>query len=96
MIRLLKRLLFFLWILILFAFGAYLTSENAERINVTLMGFTLPQASVGTYLIAALFIGLLIGFFSTFLLTQIKVFKQNRKLSKVEKEVKRLQLSNDA
>ena len=96
MIKFIKRIVIVLWILSLFLIGGWFASENQQEVTVVLFGYSLWELSIGTYLIAMLFIGLLLGFVTSFIFTQGAIFKKKRELKKAKKEVQKLRVEHIA
>ena len=90
MIKLLKQLMFIAWLFLMLVVGLWIGFENSTKISVSVVGIGLPSAAVGTYLVACLLIGLLLGFLTSYLLTQAKLFKKHRELAKTKRQLAKL------
>ena len=85
-----KRLFLFAWFLLLLLCGAWLVNDNPQPISPILLGLDFPELSLGIYISSLLLIGVLLGFFSSFLVTQGKLFAKKRELSRAQKELESL------
>ena len=93
MIKLVKKAIFVLWLLGVLVVGLWIGFENSEKISVSLLGINLPSAAKGTYLVSCLLIGLLLGFITSYLLTQAKLIRKHRELSKTKKQLASLNVN---
>jgi len=89
-----RRFFLFAWFLFLLLCGAWLASDNPEPISPILLGINFPELSLGIYISCLLLIGLLLGFFSTFLVTQGRMISRKRELSRARKELESLRSSH--
>ena len=93
MIKFFRRVILLLWLLAMIVAGVWIAMSNSSSITVVLFTYELPEWSIGQYLIVTLIVGLLLGFFTSYLLTRRNVVTKKRELKKVRKEVDTLRLS---
>lgn len=89
-----KRIILLCWFLVLVFFGAWIVSDNPSEITLTLMGIVSPKSSLGVYICVAVFFGVILGFITSYLVTQGRLFSKNRELSRARKEVQQLRASH--
>ena len=70
--------------------GAWFASENDTSITPMVFGYSLPQASSGTYLLLTLFCGLTIGYISGLMASGFKLLSLKRELRKKDQDLKKL------
>ena len=89
MFKFVKHISLVLWVLLLVFLGAWFGFENQQKTNVLIFGYNLPSASMGAYLIAFLFFGLILGFFTSFIAFRTKMFKKSREVKQLKKSLKK-------
>lgn len=89
--RRLKAVIIIALLILALIFGGLFASENPGLISPVLLGFTLPNASVGAYLCLATAIGVLIGSLISYFGTQGKMFRIHRDSKSKTREIKQLQ-----
>ncbi|MGH1371029.1 MAG: LapA family protein [Cellvibrionaceae bacterium] len=90
---LIKRLLLLLVLLCGLILGVWFSVENAQPVQVTLLGFSLPQLSVGVWLTAVLLLGAVLGYvISVFPVLKLKNenMSLHRKLKRRDRELEKL------
>ncbi len=91
-----KRLALLILLLIAFLVGIVFTSENNTPFALTILGFQLPQLSIGLWLSLSLFSGAIIGLLINYLSSLINRYSQvnkDKKIRRLEKELAALRVS---
>lgn len=91
---LLKFILLFIWLLFLLLIGAKLAQQNPELMQVDLLFWTTPEASVGVTLSITLLVGVVLGVLAmlpSVLILKTKLRKSKGKIAKVRHEQRALQ-----
>ena len=89
----LRMILIGLWCLVLLLLGCWLVIDNPTNIAPILVGFTMPQLSLGFYLCLSILLGVVLGFTSAYLVTQARLFRKKRELKRAQREMQVLQRS---
>lgn len=89
----LKTISIGLWCLALLIVGCWLVVDNPIGVKPRVMGFILPELSLGFYVCFSVLIGVVLGFISSYLVTEARLFGKKRELRRAQKEVKSLQSS---
>lgn len=82
-----------LWCLVLLLFGCWLVIDNPMNIAPVLIGFTMPQLSLGFYLCLSILLGVVLGFISAYVVTQARLFRKKRELKRAQRDMRILQRS---
>ncbi|MCP8898367.1 lipopolysaccharide assembly protein LapA domain-containing protein [Gilvimarinus xylanilyticus] len=82
------RWIFILLIIIAIFLGYLFSLENDTLVSVTLVGLTLPPMGLGTWLLAFLLLGLILGI----IVTGLPVFRQKQKVTALTRKNRRLEL----
>lgn len=88
--RLLRRLFIVVWLIAVCTIAIWIAWANSDYITVNLFAVQLPRLTIGFYLCATFAVGVLLGWFGTWILANSKLFARKRELSKVKKEVDKL------
>ena len=89
----LRMILVGLWCIALLLFGCWLVIDNPDNIAPILAGFTMPQLSLGFYLCLSILTGVMLGFISSYLVTQAHLFSKKRELKRAKRQMQALQRS---
>ncbi len=81
------RWIFILLTLIAIFLGYLFSLENDTLVSVTLVGLTLPPLGLGTWLLAFLLLGLILGI----VVTGLPVFRQKQKVAALTRKNRRLE-----
>lgn len=92
-LTLIKTLVVWFWFLFLILIGAQLVADNGQEITPMIIGVPFPSMSLGMYSCLFVFIGILLGFLSSFLVTQGRLLRKKRELVLRDKEVERLRVT---
>ncbi len=90
---LIKRLLLLLIVLCGLVLGVWFSVENAQPLQVTLLGFSLPSLSAGVWLALVLLLGAVLGYVvSIFPVLKLKNdnMSLSRKLKRRDREIEKL------
>lgn len=85
-----KKGVFVLWLCVIALLGAWIATDNAQPFALSLFVFSLPELSIGVYLCLVFAVGVVLGFLTSYLAMQSKIYFKNRALKKANKEVGRL------
>lgn len=91
---LLKFILLFVWLVFLILLGAKLAQQNPQTLQVDLLFWTTPEASVGVTLCVTLLVGILLGVIAmlpSFLLLKARLHKAQGKVAKERKKQQTIQ-----
>ena len=94
LISLVYTLLLIVWLLGIAVFGAWFVNDNAQHMQVALMGFKLPEASTAAYIMITFILGMFIGSTFAFAMMQKRLFAKKRQLKKARKEADKLKQVN--
>lgn|GEM_PF-488599 len=90
LLRPIFKIMLYIWILFILVLGAWFTHENQQSIQVTFLGYQLPEFTAAVYLVSSIVFGALLGSFITFSVMQTKVSSSKRKLKKAKRETEKL------
>lgn len=82
-----KKLGFLIWILGMLLAGAWLANENSNPVSLTIFSFPLPDIALGVLIWMTLLLGVLLGFFTYYLVSKPSAIAKKRALSKANKEL---------
>ena len=85
-----RNLFVLAWLLVVLTLGAWLAYANSDTMTLNLLGIQWPEGSVGFYFSITFIVGVLLGWFGTYLLAQAALFGKKRELSRMTKEVNKL------
>ncbi len=85
-LKFMHKVLLFAWVLIMMLFGVSLALDNPMVIKPVIFGLHLPEYGLGLYLCIVLFVGVLLGGVTNYILTQKKLFSKNGEIRKIKKE----------
>jgi len=66
LLRPIFKIMLYIWILFILVLGAWFTHENQQSIQVTFLGYQLPEFTAAVYLVSSIVFGALLGSFITF------------------------------
>lgn len=97
MIKWIKRLILLLLLIIAIVVGMVFTSENSQQLSLVFLGFTLPELTLGLWLVLTLLLGSILGLllctFSLFIRGQ-SVNSKNRQIKRLEQELQQLRTNS--
>lgn len=76
-----KSLLLLVAVLLCLFLGLWFAQDNPDQVTVTLLGFPLPELSLGIWLVVTLFTGILLGLLSSLPLI-LRAKSENRRLKR--------------
>ncbi|WP_045860387.1 LapA family protein [Teredinibacter purpureus] len=86
----LRGVFIILWLVAVLVIGAWIGFYNADYTTLNILGFQLPEMTIGFYLCLTFAVGVGLGWFGTWVLAQGKLYSRKRELGKVQKEVGKL------
>ena len=93
MVKWIKRLTFLLSLIVAIVVGMIFTSENSQQLSLVLLGYVLPELTLGLWLVLTLLLGSILGLilctFSLFIRGQ-SVNAKNRQIKRLEQELQQL------
>ena len=96
MFKKIKLLLLLILLMVACATGMILALQNDAPASLILFGYSLPQLSVGLWVVIALLFGAIIGFLLSFLPRFFMNYSRaakDKKIQSLEKEISRLRVS---
>jgi uncharacterized membrane protein YciS (DUF1049 family) len=97
MIKWIKRLILLLLLIIAIVVGMVFTSENSQQLSLIFLGYTLPELTLGLWLVLTLLLGSILGLllctFSLFIRGQ-SVNAKNRQIKRLEQELQQLRTNS--
>jgi uncharacterized membrane protein YciS (DUF1049 family) len=97
MIKWIKRLIFLILLIIAIVMGMVFTSENNQQLSLVILGYTLPELTLGLWLVLTFLLGCILGLIlctvSLFIRGQ-SVNSKNRQIKRLEQELQQLRSSS--
>ncbi|PIE23962.1 MAG: hypothetical protein CSA60_03530 [Neptuniibacter caesariensis] len=95
--RFIKTVIVILLCLLVLMIGILFTIHNTEKVVIDLVFFQLPEASLSVWLIAAFFIGGVLGVMlsmATVFMLKTRLGSARRKIASTQKELDQLRIAN--
>ena len=90
--RWIKKLTFLIWLIFMVILGFQLAIDNSALVSVSFFGMSLPETSLGLVVGVCLLVGVLMGFFTNYLVLKPGLLANKRALQKAKKEVASLRV----